>query len=339
MLQFDLDKFLSDKPLAITMSGLEELRCHIQARLALADTDIKAALETLAADRAVPQAGRPRNGAASSTGVIRIRGTISHHAMGDLSSFLFGGATTEGISNDLDAMLADDSISKIVLDIDSPGGSTNGVTELANKIIASRGQKPIIAAVNSLAGSAAYWIAAACDQIFVTPSGSVGAIGVYGIHQDVSKALENEGVKVSIIKAGKFKADGHPSQPLDDETRARAQTRVDDLYDQFIRDVARGRGVPETSVRNGYGEGDVLTAKRAKTEGMVDGIMTLDQVVAKTFSLGAPANVATKAEDLPVLEGEPDESEEDTTDNAEGQARLGRMRLKAFQSRAAVGAA
>lgn len=324
------------------MSGLEELRCHIQARLALADTDLKAALETLVAERAVPQAGRPRNGAASATGVIRIRGAISQHAMGDLSSMLFGGATTEGIGADLDAMLADDSISKIVLDIDSPGGSTNGVTELANKIISSRGQKPIIAAVNSLAGSAAYWIAAACDQVFVTPSGSVGAIGVYGIHQDVSKALENEGVKVSIIKAGKFKADGHPSQPLDDETRARAQARIDELYDTFIRDVARGRGVPMSTVLNGYGEGDVLMAKSAKAAGMVDGIATLDAVLAKTFSLAPHAGM--KAESFSMTDDDTDELEEpdtedddeDAIETAEAQARAARFR---FRARAAAAGA
>lgn len=349
----NIDRFLSDKPLAITAAGLEELRAHIEGRITIFRSDSRQLLETLAAERAQPQTGRPRNGAASSTGVIPVRGTISQHAAGDLSSFLFGGATTEGIASDLDAMLADDSISKIVLDIDSPGGTSYGVTELANKIMSSRGTKPIIAVANSLAASAAYWIGAACDQFFVTPGGIVGSIGVYALHEDLSKALEQEGIKITLISAGKLKVDGHPSLPLDDETRQRIQDRVDEVYGQFIHDVARGRGVPESTVRNGYGEGDVLTAKNAKAAGMVDGVMTLDAVLAKTFSV-APAT-GMKAEqdewqtfgsskapaipaDLKHDAAEPDEPEEDEpTEDAELSARAARFRFRA--KAAAAGAA
>lgn len=355
--QFNVDRFLSEKPLAITASGLEELRAHIEGRIAVFRSDSRQLLETLAAERAQPQPGRPRNGAASSTGVIRIRGTISQHAAGDLSSFLFGGATTEGIGADLDAMLADDSISKIVLDIDSPGGTSYGVSELANKIMSSRGTKPIIAVANSLAASAAYWIGAACDQFFVTPGGVVGSIGVYAVHQDVSKALEDEGVKVTLISAGKHKVDGHPALPLDDETRQRVQDRVDEVYGQFVHDVARGRGVSEATVRNGYGEGDVLTAKKAKAEGMVDGIMTLDQVLAKTFSLAPPAGMAatygtangtfavsavTLVPDAAPAEPDTEDPEgpnedDEPTEDAEAVARAARFRFRARA--AAAGAA
>lgn len=357
---FNVDRFLSDKPLAITAAGLEELRAHIEGRISVFRADTRQLLETLAAERAEPQRGRPRAGAASSTGVIPVRGTISQHAAGDLSSFLFGGATTEGIGADLDAMLADDSISKIVLDIDSPGGTSYGVSELANKIMSSRGTKPIIAVANSLAASAAYWLGASADQFFVTPGGMVGSIGVYAMHQDVSKALDDAGVKTTLISAGKYKTGGHPAVPLDDDTRQRVQERVDDVYAQFVHDVARGRGVSEATVRNGYGEGDVLTAKKAKAEGMVDGIMTLDAVMSKTFSLSLqsagtaatfsassavtvyrdtpPAPPQAEPEpDEPDVEEDPEDEEDDET--AEGQARLDRFRLKAFQARAAVGAA
>jgi signal peptide peptidase SppA len=345
---FNVDRFLSDKPLAITAAGLEELRAHIEGRILVYRSDSRSLLETLAVERAQPQAGRPRNGAASSTGVIRIRGTISQHAAGDLSSFLFGGATCEGIGADLDAMLADDSISKIVLDIDSPGGTSYGVSELAAKIMSSRGTKPIIAVANSLAASAAYWIGAAADQFFVTPGGMVGSIGVYAMHQDVSKALDDAGVKVTLISAGKHKVDGHPSLPLDDETKQRVQERVDEVYGQFVHDVARGRGVPEATVRSGYGEGDVLGAKKAKAEGMVDGIMTLESVLAKTFTVVPTTGMKAEnplgsiygVEVIPAPQGEPDEpieDDDDDTETAEAQARAARFRFRARA--AAAGAA
>lgn len=345
MLQFDLDKFLSDKPLAITMSGLEELRARVAMRLLAFDTDTKGLIQTLAAERAAPQPGRPRGNEAKATGVISIRGTISQHA--NICEDLIGGASTERIGGALRAMLADDDISKIILDIDSPGGTSYGVSELANEIMQARGQKPIIAVANSMAASAAYWIGAAADQFFVTPGGLVGSIGVYCIHQDISKAADEAGVKVTFISAGKHKVDGNQFEPLDDETRARVQSRVDDVYGQFVRDVARGRSVPESTVKAGFGEGDVVTAKNALSEGMVDGIMTLDAAIAKTFRIAEPAGMKaqsdesetfgeSKAEQIPgelKRYGEPEEE----TPNGDEQARLARFRFRARA--AAAGAA
>lgn len=338
-----VDKFLVDKPLALTLSGLEELRAHIEARLSLFDADPRGAAQQFAAEvtnRAQPGRGRPRAGA---TGVIPIRGTISQHMQDDLSSMLFGGASTEAVSAQLREFLADDSISNIVLDIDSPGGTTFGVAELAQEIRESRGKKPIVAIANSLAASAAYWLGAQADQFYVTPGGIVGSIGVYGMHTDISKALEIEGVAVTLISAGKNKTEGNPYEPLADDARARFQARIDETYDMFIHDVAKGRGVPEASVRGGYGEGSVVTASQAKKLGMVDGIYTLDQAIAKASTLrvasaGAPAAAAFAEADEPT---EPESDDEPTPPQVdeEGAARADRMRAKAFRARAAAGAA
>lgn len=328
------------------MSGLEELRARVMARLIAFDTDTKGLIQTLAAERAAeratPQPGRPRSQEAGATGVISIRGTISQHA--NICEDLIGGASTESIAGQLRAFLADDGISKIVLDIDSPGGTSYGVSELANEIIQSRGQKPIIAVANSCAASAAYWLGAAADQFFVTPGGIVGSIGVYCIHQDVSKAADEAGLKVTFISAGKYKVDGNQFEPLDDATRQRVQARVDDVYGQFVRDVARGRGVPDSTVRGGFGEGDVVTAKKAVAEGMVDGVMTLDAAIAKTFRVAEssgtkaenPLGTVFGAEVISDPNGEPDETEEETP-NGEEQARLARFRFRARA--AAAGAA
>ena len=84
-----------------------------------------------------------------------------------------------------------------------------------------------------------------------------------------------------MISAGKFKVEGNPYQPLDDEARAFMQSRVDDYYAAFIKGVARGRGVPLAQVRDGMGQGRVLGADAALAENMVDGIMTFDQLIKK----------------------------------------------------------
>lgn len=177
--------------------------------------------------------------------------------------------------------LADDTISGIVIDADSPGGSVYGVMELAEEIYRSRTRKPIFAVANSLAAAGAYWIASAASEFYVTNGGEVGGIGVYDIHTDLSKGLGKAGISTTLISAGKYKTEGNPFQPLGADARKAMQKRVDAYYRTFVAAVAKHRNVPESAVRNGMGQGRLLDAERAKRENMVDGIATLDAVVGK----------------------------------------------------------
>lgn len=193
------------------------------------------------------------------------------------------------------AALADDSIGGILMDVDSPGGSVYGVMELANEIYQARSQKPVFAIANSLAASAAYWIASSASEFYVTPGGEVGSIGVFAAHQNLAKALEKEGVETTLVSAGKYKTEGNPFGPLSDEARAAMQTRVDAYYGAFTRGVAKNRGVDVASVREGMGQGRVLSASAAKGENMVDGVSTFDEVVrklAKTIGQGGTQSQA-----------------------------------------------
>ena len=211
--------------------------------------------------------------------VIPIRGVIAHRMGGmDESS---GGTSAERISARLDQIAADSSIGTIVYDIDSPGGTVPGIQELAAKMFALRGQKKQIAQVNSLAASAAYWLASQADEIVSLPSGTAGSIGVFSVHEDLSKALEQEGIHVTLISAGKYKVAGNPFVPLSEEEHAVIQDRVDVAYAQFVKDVARGRGVTPADVRDGYGEGRALNAKQAKAAGLIDRIATMDETLTR----------------------------------------------------------
>ncbi|KNA31039.1 peptidase S49 [Burkholderia pseudomallei] len=203
------------------------------------------------------------------------------------------------------AALADDSIGGILMDIDSPGGSVYGVMELANEIYQARSQKPVYAISNSLAASAAYWIASSASEFYVTPGGEVGSIGVFVPHQNLAKALEKEGVETTLISAGKYKTEGNPFGPLSDEARAAMQTRVDAYYGAFTRGVAKNRGVDVATVREGMGQGRVLSANVAKGENMVDGVATFDEVVrklAKTIGQGGTQSQAPKPSRAALLQ-------------------------------------
>jgi capsid assembly protease len=211
-------------------------------------------------------------------GVITQRGNMIEDVSGP------GSVSTQKFAAALRQALADESVSQILIDIDSPGGSVYGVAELADEIVAARAQKPIIAIANSLAASAAYWIGCSASEFYVTPGGEVGSIGVWQAHFDYSQALAAEGVTPTLISAGTYKVEGNPYAPLEPEAQAFMQSRVDDYFLAFSKAVAKGRDVPIAQVRNGMGQGRVLGADAAVEQNMVDGIVTLDDAIRKILS-------------------------------------------------------
>lgn len=239
--------------------------------------------------KARPAAQPARGGIA----VIPVTGVVMQRA--NMMQDICGGASTQQISAALREALADETVSQILLDIDSPGGSVYGVGELAAEIYAARSAKPIVAVSNSLAASAAYWIGSAASEFYVTPGGEVGSIGVWQAHEDWSKALDEAGVKTTLISAGKFKVEGNPYEPLSQEARDFMQLRTDEYYSAFTKAVAKGRGVGIDAVRSGMGQGRVLGADAALAENMVDGIATFDEVVKKMQRAAKPARSALKA--------------------------------------------
>jgi signal peptide peptidase SppA len=240
-------------------------------------------MQRIAADRSAREARRQSNQGNGGGGiaVLPLYGVVTQRGnmVDDVSGP--GSVSTQQFAASLRQALTDESVSQILIDIDSPGGSVYGVAELADEVISARAQKPVIAIANSLAASAAYWIGACASEFYVTPGGEVGSIGVWQAHQDYSKAMVEAGVKTTLISAGKFKVEGNPYTPLDEDAQAFMQSRVDDYYAAFTKAVAKGRGVAIAQVRDGMGQGRVLGAEAALASNMVDGIASLDDVVRK----------------------------------------------------------
>jgi signal peptide peptidase SppA len=200
---------------------------------------------------------------------------------------------------ELNRAAADPSISAIVLDVDSPGGAVFGTPEAADAVHAARGRKPVVAVANGMAASAAYWIASQADELVIAPGGQVGSIGVIRAHEDLSAALEKEGVKITLIAAGKYKTEGHPFGPLSAESLAHFQSVVDEYYRSFTAAVGRGRGVSASVVKAGFGEGRMVMARQAVTLGMADRIGTLDDTVARLASGERPTRAGQARAELP----------------------------------------
>lgn len=213
--------------------------------------------------------------------VLPVFGVIGHraHLVADVSSGV--GTSTELLGRAFRSALRDPNVGAIVLDVDSPGGSVEGVDELSMMIFEARGQKPVVASVNAMAASAAYYIASAADEVAITPTGMAGSIGVWTAHEDWSKYLDTMGVKTTLVSAGKFKVEGNPYGPLTDEARAAMQETVDAYYGMFVKAVQRNRKAEsQKAVREGYGQGRMLTADDAVKANLVDRVATFDQVVA-----------------------------------------------------------
>lgn len=218
--------------------------------------------------------------------VIPLRGLITPR--GSFISLLFGGGGgLEAFRRSLREAVNSDEVGSILIDVDSPGGSTDLVQETAAEIRAHRGEKPIVAIANTDAASAGYYLAAQADEVVVTPSGEVGSIGVFMLHWDESGLNEQMGIDPTYIFAGPHKVDGNPDEPLSEEARAAFQATVDEFYEQFIADVAAGRRVSEEIVRQNFGQGRMVTARNAVATGMADTVATYEQTVARLA--GRPA--------------------------------------------------
>src|SRR5690606_18251635 len=120
-----------------------------------------------------------------------------------------------------------------------PGGAVPGVPELAAEIFAARERKRIVAFIDDLAASAAYYLAAAASEIVSIPTGEAGSIGVYALHISQKGWLEKEGIMVTPIQYGEWKTATAPWNELDPETRDFLQAQVDAIGRKFEADVAK----------------------------------------------------------------------------------------------------
>lgn len=185
-----------------------------------------------------------------------------------------------------DRGLDDPKVSGIAFIFDTPGGMVAGNFDLVDHIYEARGIKPIAGFADEHAYSAGYSLISAVDpgKVNVARTGGVGSIGVVTMHVDMSAALDQWGMKVTFIYAGKHKVEGNPYEGLSDDAKARIQSRIDDLYSIFVATVARNRGIDEGAVRATealtYGADEAVSKGLADTAGPIE-----DAIVAYATSI------------------------------------------------------
>ena len=185
----------------------------------------------------------------------------------------------------------DSSIKAVVVRIESPGGGVSPSQELYQEIGRTGREKPVVVSMGSIAASGGYYIASAAQKIYANPGTITGSIGVILQFTNFEELLNKIGFRMEIVKSGKFKDVGNPSREMTPEERAYLQTMIDNVHQQFVRDVARGRRMQEDEVRE-VADGRIFTGEQSKELGLVDELGNLRDAI----------NAAAK---LAGIEGEP----------------------------------
>ncbi|AXW13811.1 Clp protease ClpP [Ralstonia solanacearum] len=222
--------------------------------------------------------------------VIPIHGTLVRRTVGlEAESGL---ASYTAIGDQLDAALADPGVAAILLDVDSPGGESGGVFDLADRIRAAAAIKPVWAVANDMAFSAAYALACAASRVFVSRTGGVGSIGVIAMHVDQSVKDAKDGVRYTAVFAGARKNDLNPHEPITDEAQAQLQAEVSRIYRLFVATVASYRGLSAETVT--ATEAGLFFGQDAIAAGLADDVGTFEDALAQLVaSLSVPAPVAS----------------------------------------------
>lgn len=255
---------------------------------------------------AEPSAALPAVGASSlpaptappGIAVIPVQGTLVKRT-GGLDA-LCGLSSYADIGAMLDAAVRDPAVAGILLDVDSPGGETGGLFELADAVRAADAVKPVWAVADDAAFSAAYAVASAASRVFVTRTGGVGSIGVIALHVDQSVADARDGLRYTAITAGKRKNDGSPHEPLCGEAQARLQAEVDRLYGMFVGQVAAMRGLTEAAVR--ATDAGLYFGREGVDAGLADTVGSLDEALAEFAAFLTPqgrSRSPVRAQSLP----------------------------------------
>jgi protease-4 len=185
----------------------------------------------------------------------------------------------------------DGSIKAVVVRIESPGGGVSPSQELYEEIRRTVQQKPVVVSMGSVAASGGYYIACAAQKIYANPGTITGSIGVILQFTNFEELLKKIGFRMEVVKSGPYKDVGNPGREMTPEEKAYLQKMVDNVHQQFVRDVARGRQMKVETVQE-VADGRIFTGEQAMELGLVDELGNLKDAI----------NAAAK---MAAIEGEP----------------------------------
>ena len=167
----------------------------------------------------------------------------------------------------------------VLLSINSPGGTVGATKKIYDAVMELRRQKNVVASISDIAASGGYYVASAADGIFAFEGSIIGSIGVIMLRPNISGFLNQYGIRVEALHAGRFKDSSYPFRELTEEERQMYNRILDDSYRQFIRDVSLGRDVSESTV-NDWAEGRIFSGSQARDLRMITGLGGREAAIA-----------------------------------------------------------
>jgi signal peptide peptidase SppA len=221
-------------------------------------------------------------------GIVSIQGSMIPGSAGFMR--MFGAVGYADIQDALLEAVADKGVHAILLNIDSGGGAVAGVNDAAKMIADVNKVKPVVTYTGGTMASAALWLGSSAGKMYSSETAITGSLGVLMVHASRARQLENDGVKVTVIRAGKDKALMNPYEDLTEKALEDAQSKADALYDVFLSHVADSRGMSLTAADAAFGQGREFVGKQAVKAGLIDEIGSFTDAFMYAQSLKSSAN-------------------------------------------------
>jgi signal peptide peptidase SppA len=211
--------------------------------------------------------------------VLPVQGVIAKYASMVNGDCQPRGTSSEGIQQSLADALADPSVHTIVMAFDSPGGSVAGTPDAASAVRAATKIKPVIGHAGDLCASAGYWLAAQCSRVIANQNALVGSIGVISLMVDSSKAMDEYGYKIHVLRSVALKAAGQPGEKITEEQVADGQRVIDDIHGMFVGAIRAARPLSDDQAAKAF-TGQIFLPAEAQKLGLIDGVMSLEQLIS-----------------------------------------------------------
>ncbi len=215
--------------------------------------------------------------------VIYVQGVISSSGDSDASE----DGMVEDIQNQLQQAVDDKHVKAIILRIDSPGGEVVASDSIYDAVVAAREKKPVVADIDTMGASGAYYVAVGADYIVANELSITGSIGVIMESFTFAGLADKVGVKFYTFKSGKYKDILNPTREPTEDEKAMVQGMVMEVYDKFVGIVAQERDMKVDDLKNGLADGRILSGKQALDAGFVDGLGYFDDAIDKAEELAS----------------------------------------------------
>jgi len=213
-------------------------------------------------------------------GVIEVKGVI---------------VESEKVIENLVAFRENEKIKAIVLRVDSPGGTVGASQEIYQEVRRTSEVKPVVASMGSVAASGGLYVSLGARQIMANPGTITGSMGVIFKFANLEGLFEKIGYRSEVVKSGALKDTGSSSRPMSEQERLMLQGLINVVHDQFVRDVAESRSLPEEEVRK-VADGRIFSGQQAMEYGLVDQLGNFSDAVLLAAGLAG-----MKHEGMPPL--------------------------------------